>query len=610
MTSRNYRPWLFRAHAGLALLALGGASYFSAEAARRAVEGELTVRLDGVTRIIKAELETEFASAGAGPDSAAALAAFLIDRGRLSELLLTWCGPDGRPIADSQQGVIASAMSLPPDPEVQGALTSLQGHARRFNHALQDELLYLALPVRSDGGTIGVLRAGASTRPIHAAAVQVWLGGAIFAVGALALAWLWARSTAQQLTRTFGELRRRMDGIAAGDYETQLIVAGPEDAQQVADALDRVARGFQRRVAELARQNAEQDALLGSMVESVLAVDSRGRVLRMNPAAGRLFEVDPVAAQGRALQEVARHSALSRFVESALSSRDVIEEEIVLARGEERFLQAHGTMLRGMDGQKMGALVVLNDITRLRRLENIRRDFVANVSHELKTPITTIKGFVETLRDAGSIEPEDRERFLAIILKQADRLNAIIEDLLSLSRIEQGAERDMIQTEPTPLLEVVEAAIHQVKAKAVEKHSVLSTSVEPGLVARVNPRLIEQALVNLVDNAIKYSEPGVTVSVTARARGRDVVVQVRDSGPGIEAEHLPRLFERFYRVDRGRSRKLGGTGLGLAIVKHIALAHNGFATVESRIGAGSVFSLTLPGAATTALPERPGNLDG
>jgi two-component system phosphate regulon sensor histidine kinase PhoR len=242
----------------------------------------------------------------------------------------------------------------------------------------------------------------------------------------------------------------------------------------------------------------------------------------------------------------------------------------------------------------IGTLAVFHDITHLRRLETARRDFVANVSHELKTPITSIKGFVETLLAGALKEPENAEKFLRIIAQQTDRLHEIIDDLLSLSRIEQKAEKHQIALARGNLKEVLQAASQACEAKAAAKNISLEVTCPDTLRASLNAPLLEQALVNLIDNAVKFSPAHSTVRVEAQETEAEIIIRVMDQGDGIPPEHLDRIFERFYRVDAGRSRKEGGTGLGLAIVKHIAQAHGGRVTVESTPGQGSIFSLHLP----------------
>jgi two-component system phosphate regulon sensor histidine kinase PhoR len=266
----------------------------------------------------------------------------------------------------------------------------------------------------------------------------------------------------------------------------------------------------------------------------------------------------------------------------------------LLYQREERFLQTHGTPLRGSDGQTIGALIVVHDVTRLRRLENLRRDFVGNVSHELRTPITAIKGAVETLLAGANESPEDNQRFLEIANRQADRLNAIIEDLLSLSRLERDAESEEIDRTRERLLPILESALQSCSSIAKTRDVDVKLFCSEELEANVNSALLEQAIVNLVDNAIKYSESRKIVTLEGWQEGDHVMIKVQDRGQGIAKEHLPRLFERFYRVDAARSRAIGGTGLGLAIVKHIVQAHDGGVTVHSTPGEGSVFTISLP----------------
>jgi two-component system phosphate regulon sensor histidine kinase PhoR len=237
----------------------------------------------------------------------------------------------------------------------------------------------------------------------------------------------------------------------------------------------------------------------------------------------------------------------------------------------------------------------MNDISNVRRLETLRRDFVANVSHELKTPITSIKGFVETLLDGALDNRGDTERFLDIVAKQADRLGAIVDDLLSLAKIEQSEESASLDLHATGVRTVLESAIHNCDGLARERGVAVALEMAAtDLTAEINPPLLEQAVTNLLDNAIKYSPPQSHIVVAATAGDGEVAISVKDEGVGVEAEHLPRLFERFYRVDKARSRQLGGTGLGLAIVKHIVSAHRGRVEVQSTPGVGSTFTIHLP----------------
>lgn len=432
-----------------------------------------------------------------------------------------------------------------------------------------------------------------AVRLVENTAARVVIGGLTVTALAWAASWLLSRTAAAPLRYMTDAIGR----LAAGDWDYRLLAPDSRELLEAAEALNEMARHVERRMAALARRNHEQEAVLTSMVEGVLAVDTDQRVISVNAAAARLLGASPAEIEGRGLQEVVRNADLRRFVFSALASEQPIESNLVLRGPRDQVVQANGTALRDASGRGIGAVIVLNDVSRLRQLENIRRDFAANVSHELRTPIASIKGFVETLLDGALAQPKEAERFLQIVARQADRLNTIIDDLLSLSRIEQETQRGDIVLAVGSLCDVAEAAVRDCAERAAQRRIEIRVDCLPALQARINAALLEQAIINLLDNAIKYSEPPNVVELSCRADNGEAAISVRDHGCGIAEEHVPRLFERFYRVDKARSRKLGGTGLGLAIVKHIALAHHGQVTVESVVGQGSTFSIRLPAEA-------------
>jgi len=479
-------------------------------------------------------------------------------------------------------------------PEVRGALAGSTGTSTRFSRTLLENMMYVAVPLRVNGEIIGVLRTSIPLTSIDEAlrAIQfkIVLAGLIVAV----LAALVSLAVSRRISQPLEKLRRGAGLFAQGDLESRLPVPDSEELGGLAEAMNYMASQLDSRIRTATKQRNEMEAVLSSMVEGVLAVDAEERVIGINHAAAELLEVDSAHIQGRTIHEVVRNSELLRFVAKTLVSMWPVEDDIVLRNGGEKFLQAHGTILRDAEGRGIGALVVLNDVTRMRRLENVRREFVANVTHELRTPVTSVKGFVETLLDGALSDPENAKHFLTIIARQTDRLNAIIDDLLTLSRIEQEAEDEEIVLKEERIVDVLQAAIQVCETKAVAKKITIDLQCEEGVLVRINPPLLEQAVVNLIDNAIKYSARKGTINVRAARRDAEIIVSVRDHGCGITKEHLPRLFERFYRVDKARSRKLGGTGLGLAIVKHIAQAHGGNVTVESTPGKGSNFQIHLP----------------
>ncbi len=331
-------------------------------------------------------------------------------------------------------------------------------------------------------------------------------------------------------------------------------------------------------------------AAFSSMVEGVLAVDKEGNVIEFNPAASNMLMLDMNADKGKKLEEVVKNSDLVDFIRRTMESGFPREEEIKAQGLRERYFQLHGTSLFGEENEPIGVLVVIDDVTKLKYLERQRSEFVANVSHELRTPLTSINGFVETLLDGAIDDAKERRVFLDIILRHSKRLNSIIDDLLTLSRIEREGKVDQTRDNIKPVLL---SAIQNCEIRSKEKDIKVLLTCPEKLQALINAQLLEQAMVNLIDNAIKYSERGQNVKVFTKERITSVVICVSDEGVGIPEEHVIRVFERFYRIDKARSRKVGGTGLGLSIVKHIALAHGGSVWADSKLGVGSTFYIEV-----------------
>jgi two-component system, OmpR family, phosphate regulon sensor histidine kinase PhoR len=504
--------------------------------------------------------------------------------------------PSGRVVADSLEDP-ARMDNHANRPEIVSALRNLVGRDERPSRTIQEPMMYVALPVRDAAGQpiVGVVRAARSIseidRELRASYRDMVVRGLLVVLAAGVLGYYLSR----RLSRPLVMMKQGAERFAQGSFEQKLQIAGSREAGALARAMNVMAGQLDERIRTISQQRNEQQAVLTSMVEGVVALDNDERILHLNRAAADLLGLDAATVAGRRLEEVVRKADLQRFVGRALAGGGPLEGEVVLPGTEgDRFLQVHATLLLDGENHRIGVLIVLNDVTRLRRLENIRKDFVANVSHELKTPITGIKGAVETLQDGAMEREEDSTRFLGIIAKQADRLNAIIDDLLELSRIEQGEGTGTIILMMEPLAPVLRSAANACLNLAEGKDMRLSLACESELRARINAPLLEQALVNLIDNAIKYSDPGQEVFIEACRADGEVQIRVHDQGYGIAAEHLPRLFERFYRVDKARSRRVGGTGLGLSIVKHIVKAHHGRIEVASEVGQGSVFTVILP----------------
>jgi two-component system phosphate regulon sensor histidine kinase PhoR len=515
---------------------------------------------------------------------------------RLGETLgmrVTVILPLGRVVADSSEN--PESMENHSDrPEIQQALDGSVGRSARYSTTLREEMMYVAIPVEQAGAVAAVIRTSFAVRTLgetlHAMYWRIAAGGliAVLLVAGASLA------VARRIARPLEAIRSGAERFARGQLRHRLPVSGAEEVRMLAQSMNRMAEQLDQRIQTIVNQENERQAMLASMEEGLLAVDEGATILNLNDTCGALLGVDPEKARGRLVHEVIRKSALLSFVERTLATATPVEEDFELRGQVSRWLHAHGTVLHDARMRKIGALVVLHDVTRLRHLENVRRDFVANVSHELRTPITSIKGFVETMLHENLEDRDTAIRFLQIVLRQVNRLDEILQDLLMLSRVERGAEEHTIELEPAPLAEVLRSAVEMCEKKAADKQITVEVRCPEELTARINAPLLEQAVVNLIDNAVKYSESQATVRVIGAGQAHEVVIRVEDDGCGIEARHLPRLFERFYRVDRARSRELGGTGLGLAIVKHIVAAHKGSVRVESTVGRGSTFFIHLP----------------
>jgi two-component system phosphate regulon sensor histidine kinase PhoR len=521
------------------------------------------------------------------------------DLARGAEARLTVVDPAGKVLCDSEKDP-ASLENHAGRPEIREAMAGRTGTAVRFSSTLEESLLYVAVPFRYEGSR-GAVRFAVSVASLGKALAGLRRDLVLGAFAALALVILASTLLARRLAVPLRELRSGAARFAAGEFSRALPVPAFEEFAVVTEEMNRMAAQLDDRIRGEVRQRQELEAVLSSMVEGVLAFDCEASLISLNGAAARLLAVRAEQVRGRSIQEAVRNPELQAFVALTLSQAVTQEREITFFDDAgERFIQAHGTGLTDATGSRIGALIVLNDVTSIRRLERMRRDFVANASHEIRTPVTSLKGFIETLLDGAIEDPEAARRFLAIMKKNADRLHAIIEDLLNLSRIEREAERDEVPLEQASLRGIVEEALEACDGVLQAKEIRVELDCPRELQVRANPSLLVQAIVNLVDNAAKYSEARSAVTIACRESERGVAVAVRDSGTGIPREHLPRLFERFYRVDKGRSRTLGGTGLGLAIVKHIVQAHRGEITVESEPGRGSTFTILLPPAAPPA----------
>jgi two-component system, OmpR family, phosphate regulon sensor histidine kinase PhoR len=579
---------LFFSYIFIVLGALAAAGWYFLQSIDAFLEEEAVVELFARARMIENQIAPYL-----DPPNPEAVDAICKLSGKASETRLTVVLPSGAVIGDTWE-TPRNMDNHANRPEIAGALSTGKGTSRRFSNTLQQNVVYMAVAVKRDSQPIGVVRTAIPLArmetQIARIRAQFWAIGGVVALLALGV----TLAISRQYGRKMEELKQGAARLAQGELAHRLAMPDSEELAGLAESLNRMAAQLESRLQTVVSQRNQLEAVLASMLEGVIAVSREERIISVNQAAARWFDIHAEKVRGQSIPEAIRNLAIQNFVTRSLQSRVPLDDDITVYQNGERILNIKSTPLLDVGPEPIGTLIVFNDVTQLRRLEDMRRDFVANVSHEIKTPLTAIKGFVETLHQ-GSVEtPEEAQRFLGIVAKHVDRLNTIIEDLLMLSRIENEGERGDIKREKTRLNEVFQNAVQICRPRADEKGIRIDLSTDAGLTAMVDPVLLEQAVVNLLDNAVKYSDPEKTVRIMARAVDHEIQVCVQDHGIGIDKKHLPRLFERFYRVDKARSRALGGTGLGLAIVKHIAQAHGGHVTVESRLGEGSLFTLHLP----------------
>jgi two-component system phosphate regulon sensor histidine kinase PhoR len=395
--------------------------------------------------------------------------------------------------------------------------------------------------------------------------MNMWPTLAIAGLAALVALHFWWRARCRRLEQDYRRLDRESAVRADSDRET------------------------------LAEAESRQQAVFNSMVEGLVLLDHTGRIQLVNRALEKLFGLSS-DIRGRTVLEAFRLQPLHELVERARVQGQLLNYELEVGGMERRFLQVNATAFPDRQGRPVGMILVVHDVTRLKQLESTRKEFVANVSHELRTPLSMIKGYVETLLDGAKDDAQVAGRFLQTIRKHADRLDYLIEDLLTISQLESG--RTALNFEQFTLRDLVSEVCDDLHARAAEKSIRIENDLTDELKARGDAPRVQQVLFNLIDNAIKYGRSNGRISVTAQPLEDKPMIEVAvaDDGPGIPAEALNRIFERFYRVDRGRSRDQGGTGLGLAIVKHIVQSHGGEVRAESRPGEGATFRFTLPAA--------------
>jgi len=503
--------------------------------------------------------------------------------GKRIDTRITVIGLDGQVLGDSEKDPRKMENHLT-RPEVEQALREGMGKSIRYSTTLKEEMLYLALPVRKNGRATGIVRTSFSLGQIKA---LVWNVNSkiiylalILAIFVLLLSFLSAKS----ITKPIREMALVAEKIAKGNFNARVSTKAKDEIGELSSSLNQMAQELRRLFTTLAVEREELQKILWAMVEGVVVLDSQKRIILANESFKKMCDFSSQSVTGKPYWEIIRNVDIDELIERTLRSGKAETSEI---RYQDKVYLGNATLLSRTKENEV--LIVFHNITETKQLERVKADFIANVSHELRTPLTAIKGFVETLEEEAG---EEQRHFLGIIKKHTDRLINLVSDLLLLSKIEEREKK--LEVEDVNLKEVIRDVLRIFENKSKEKNLKLEL-ITPGMLPliKADSFLIEQLFINLIDNAVKYTKEG-EVKVEIIPQSQKVKIRVSDTGIGIPEEHINRIFERFYVVDKARSRQLGGTGLGLSIVKHIVLLHNGEISVDSKVGRGTTFTVILP----------------
>ncbi len=519
---------------------------------------------------------------------------FLADEmGRKLNMRLTLIGPDGAVLGDSEVpfNSLAALDNHGARPEVLKALDQGQGVSIRHSATLGVDLLYLATTLNTPQNPKLIIRLALPLREVRQTLMGVRKRILVISLLGVLLSLAAAYVVALRISRPVRELTRTTRLITAGKHSTRVRRYPANEIGILGRAFDRMADHLEEEIRQATNGRNRIEGILKAMVEGVLVLDAEGRIVLANRSVEEFFGLSG-DSRGHRFSEIIRHAKVVEIVSRVLEGEAHATEEIWTVGPERRALDIHAVRLADGPGNG-GSVVVFNDVTELKKIDEIRRDFVANLSHDIRTPLAAIRGAVETVLSGAGKDPQQAERFLKMIERQVNRIQVLSEDLLSLARLERGLEgANFKQVEVASLLE---AGLSASRSMAEDKGVALeSETPAQGVHIFADRARLEEALANLIDNAVKYTEPGGRVRVATEFDNREVRFVVLDTGPGISAEHVDRIFERFYRVDKARSRENGGTGLGLAIVKHAVQLHGGRVEVDSTPGKGSVFTLIIP----------------
>jgi len=573
----------------LLLSVLLAVDFLAERALRNSYENDGFQQLKSLSRVMQLQPIPLGPAGPQTPDEIAALNTW-VAANATSGVRITVISADGRVLADSQSET-ATMESHAERPEVLQALKSGEGRDARESVSVRAQLLYYAVRVDLPSGVPVILRlalpmAGFSEQ-LWSFRKKLWLWSLLIYLCAGAIAMMMSRGYADRVER-LREFSRR---VAEGDFRPLPSDGAGDSLGALGASLNQTASRLDRTIRTLTEERNLSAAILGSMVEGVAVVNGSERLVFANPGFASILGLDVPPVAGSSLLEVVRQTELIAAVRRVLAGEPRVEAEIITGTLRQHYFAATVASVRA--GETSGAVIVLHDITDLRKLERVRRDFVANVSHEFRTPLTAIQGFAETLIGGAIDDPQNRGRFLAIILEHSRRLARLTEDLLRLSQMD--AEQLELEIRAVSVPQLIEYCYETAQRRAAEKDLSLSLNVPSQLPEiAADHRRLQEVLQNLLDNAIQYTLPGGKIVLSAEAHGDEVIFTVADTGIGIPQADQPRIFERFYRVDVARSREAGGTGLGLSISKHLVEAQGGRIWVESEVGVGSKFYFAVP----------------
>ncbi len=514
--------------------------------------------------------------------------------GRDMDARLTIVLPDGEVVADSSVGAagVQRMENHANHPEIRDALSGTAGFSLRRSITIREEQRYAALPIESGGKVVGVARASV---PSEVLSRRLWqITAIIWGSGLFALLLILggAAVASRMVTRPLSEMQEAARDMGAGNLARRVQVRTGDELEDLSNAMNRMASHLAETIGHLDAGKARLETLLANLDDGVIVVSADRSIRMMNREAGKIFGSPETVGAGRPYPEVIRHPQALAFIDGWFKGKapDPQDVSIPTRRGN-RTIRCSGTTVRYPGERGADILLTLRDVTEERRLSQVKSDFVSNASHELRTPLTNVRGYLEAIRDATREGAAPDPSFVEVALANALRMERLIDDLLELSRAESGATT-MVREEMS-LPAFLSRMADQHRPSAVQAGKTLDVEAGEGSF-HADLRKLALALSNLVDNALKYGKEGGRVTLSGRIDGGSCVLEVADDGPGISPDHLPRIFERFYRVDKGRSRELGGTGLGLSIAKHVVESHGGTITVESRIGVGTRFTIRLP----------------